>query len=130
MTTHRVASVLRQGGPLLAPDMPIRQAATTLIDARAAAAPVIDESGQLEGILTQKDCFKPALHASYYGEWRGHVADQMTRNPVTIDAQDDVIRAAELFLSCPHRVFPVLQDGQVTGLLHRSDVLALLLRIG
>ena len=43
---------------LFAPHM---QAA--LAEARAAAAPVIGDDGDLVGILAQKDCFRPALHA-------------------------------------------------------------------
>ena len=98
--------------------------------ARAAAAPVLGEDGQLVGILTQKDCFRPALHASYHQEWTGRVADEMSSNVVTVDASDDVIRVAEMFLSHSHRVFPVMEGTQVLGMAHRSDVLTFMLREG
>ncbi|QEE36076.1 CBS domain-containing protein [Octadecabacter sp. SW4] len=130
MTQYRVAEILRDDGPILTPDMPIRRAATLLVQARAAAAVVIGEDGRLDGILTQKDCFKPALHASYYQEWTGRVADQMSRNVISVNLSDDVVAVAERYLRCPHRVFPVMDGPKVAGLVHRSDVLALLLRIG
>ncbi len=128
MTTHRIETITRTDVPTLTPDTPIRRATAILVEAGAAAAPVV-EASQLAGLLTQKDCFRPALHASYYREWTGCVADHMTRDVVSVDAQDDVTSVAEMFLAHPHRVFPVLKGTALLGLVHRSDVLALLSRI-
>jgi CBS domain-containing protein len=130
MIAHRITSIMRRDFQALAPETPIRQAISILLDARAAAAPVLGEDGQLVGILTQKDCFRPALHASYHQEWTGRTDDQMSPNVITVDAIDDVIRVAEMFLSHSHRVFPVMDGTQVLGMAHRSDVLSLLLQVG
>lgn len=130
MSTHRVASIMRRDIQTLGPDTSIRRAIAILLDAQATAAPVIGKDGGLVGILTQKDCFRPALHASYYQEWTGSVADHMSRNVVSVDARDDVIRVAEMFLSHTHRAFPVTENAQLVGLIHRSDVLSFLLRSG
>ena len=130
MTEYKIAAIMRTDVPMLAPGTPIRRAVALLVDARAAAAPVTGVDGDLVGILSQKDCFRPALHASYYREWKGIVAEHMTRDVVAIEADDDLIRAAEMFITYPHRVFPVRQGARIRGLLHRSDVLAALIRIG
>lgn len=130
MTTYRVDAIMRRDVPHLTPGTPIRRAVAVLVEARTAAAAVIGDDGRLAGILTQKDCFRPALHASYYQEWKGCVADHMSREVVSVGAEDDVMRVAEMFLTYPHRVFPVQKGATVGGLLHRSDVLALLTRIG
>jgi CBS domain-containing protein len=130
MTEYRVGSIMRANGPTLAPDTPIRRAVALLVEARTAAAVVCDDNGRLVGILTQKDCFRPALHASYYQEWTGQVFDYMTREAVTVDVDDEIISVAETFMAYPHRVFPVRDGETVKGMIHRSDVLALLMRIG
>lgn len=130
MTLHRVRSLMATDGPRLAPDTPIRQAVARLAQTGSAAALVIDDAGRLAGLLTQKDCFRPALHASYYQEWRGSVADYMTRAVHTIDAQDDIIHAAERFLDLPHRVLPVMEGGAPAGLLDRARVLSHLSALG
>jgi len=130
MTTYLVGSITRRDVPVMTATTPIRHAVAVLVDARAAAAPVLDDDGALIGILTQKDCFRPALHASYHREWTGCVADHMTPDVVSVDAGDEVIRVAEMFIEHPHRVFPVLEGARLAGLLHRSDVLALLTRFG
>ncbi|MDU8913061.1 CBS domain-containing protein [Aestuariicoccus sp. MJ-SS9] len=130
MTEFRVGAILRDDIPTLSAETPIRRAVAVLVDAGAAAAPVLSEDGQLIGILTQKDCFTPALHASYHREWTGQVGDYMSREVITVDVDDEVIRVAEMFIQHRHRVFPVLNATSVVGVLHRSDVLALLMRIG
>jgi CBS domain-containing protein len=130
MTEYRIGAIMRTDIPTLTTRTPIRRAVAVLVDAKAAAAPVVDDEGRLIGILTQKDCFVPTLQASYHREWTGQVGDHMSRNVVSVDVTDEVIRVAEMFVEHPHRVFPVMDSGTVAGLLHRSDVLALLTRFG
>jgi CBS domain-containing protein len=130
MTTVRIDTIMQTGGPELTPDTPIRRASAILVEARADAAPVLDQSGRLVGLVTQKDCFRPALHASYYQEWNGTVADHMTRTVKTLPVTADLSTAATAFIEHPHRVFPVLSEDRLVGMLQRSDVLAALVRMG
>ena len=125
-----VRTIMRRDFPQLAPYTPIRRAVALLLEARADAAPVLEEDGRLAGILTQKDCFRPVLHASYYREWTGSVADHMSREVVSVDPEMELIAAAELFMTHPHRVFPVSDSRDVLGMLHRSAVLARLMQLG
>jgi CBS-domain-containing membrane protein len=128
--TDVIASVMRTDYLTLDTEMPIRQAAGLLHANGLEAAPVVDAAGTLVGILTQKDCFRPAMMASYYRQWRGTVGDQMSRPVKIIEAEADIVAAAEMFLSEPHRAFPVLRSGQIIGLLRREDVLGRLLELG
>jgi CBS domain-containing protein len=130
MTEYRIGAIMRTNIPTLSAQTPIRRAVAVLVDARIAAAPVLDDEGGLVGILTQKDCFRPVLHASYHREWTGQVGDHMSRKVIAVDIEDEAIRVAEMFLDHPHRVFPVLDGNRVVGMVHRSDVLALLMRLG
>jgi predicted transcriptional regulator len=84
MTAYLVREIVRKDTPVLTPETPIRRAAAVLVDARSAAAPVVSDDGELIGILSQKDCFITALHASYHHEWKGKVADMMTRSVGTV----------------------------------------------
>ncbi|MGR3322945.1 MAG: CBS domain-containing protein [Pseudooceanicola sp.] len=131
MTTDlSVRSIMQSEIVTVTPDTPIRRAVALLVESGLPAAPVLSEDVSLIGILTQKDCFRPALHASYYQEWKGTVADHMSRDAVTVEASDDIMRAAEMFLEHPHRVFPVMDDGKLAGLLDRAQVLITLTRSG
>ena len=130
MIPTRLHDIMQPDFPTLAEDTPIRRAVATLVESRAPVAPVLGDDGRMTGLLTQKDCFRPALHASYHQEWRGRVADHMSRNVISVEADAGLVLVAEMFLEHPHRVFPVMDQGRVGGLVHRSDVLAALVRMG
>jgi len=107
----------------LTPDMEINRAMNLLIDNRISGAPVLDATGNLVGMLSQKDCLKAALHASYFREWGGKVADYMSCEPVSLDADLDLVEAAEAFLASSYRRFPVMSEGRLVGQISRSDLL-------
>ena len=111
-------------------DMPVQRAAAQLANTRTAAAPVTDDSGELKGILTQKDCFRPALQASYYQEWKGCVGDFMSTDLVTLRIGTDLVSAAEAFLEHPYRTLPVLDGNRLAGMLRREDVFCALILAG
>ncbi|HBZ45653.1 MAG TPA: CBS domain-containing protein [Maritimibacter sp.] len=125
-----IDEITRRDALTLTAETPIRRAVAQLVEQDVPAALVVDDSGSLIGILTQKDCFNPALTASYYNEWKGIVEDFMSRNVVSLPAATDIVSAAEAFQTHPHRVFPILDGEQLLGMLHRSDVLARLLKMG
>lgn len=122
-----VEQIMRAGSPHLSPATPIREAVAIFAGQRVACAPVIDEAGTLLGILTEKDCFRPMLNASYYQQWDGTVANYMSGNVRTLPTDLDLVSAAEEFLARSHRVYPVVRDGGVVGMLHRSDLFAAIL---
>ncbi len=125
-----VRKIMQTDFVTLTQDTSIRTAVALLVEQGVPAAPVTHDDGSLCGILTQKDCFRAVLHASYYQEWRGTVEEHMTAGAAVVAASDDVVRAAEIFLDCPHRSLPVLEGGKLVGMLERSNVLAALFRTG
>jgi CBS-domain-containing membrane protein len=130
MSEGRIATLMRTEILRLSPETPIREATAQLVAEACGAAPVVDAAGQLVGILSQKDCFKPALKASYYQQWEGTVADRMSREVATLDASDDFVSAAETFIATPFRSFPVTSGGELVGMLDRADLLAAFLKHG
>lgn len=130
MTVGRIDLLVATDRLILRPDTPIRRGAAQLADTGTAAAPITDDSGILLGVLTQKDCFRPVLLASYYGEWNGCVGDFMSTNPVTLDLGTDLVSAAEAFLEHPYRSFPVVEKDRLIGILHRESVFRALIQAG
>lgn len=107
----------------LVPEMEINRAMQVLLDRAVSGAPVIDGKGELVGVLSQKDCLKAALNASYYQQWGGAVADYMSAEVETLDAELDIVEAAERFLASHYRRFPVMLEGRLVGQISRSDLL-------
>ena len=130
MTEDRIDSVMQKDVIRLTADTPIRDAVAALVNKRAQLGSVLDDTGTLIGVVTQKDCFRSALNASYYRQWRGSVKDYMTTEIETLDAETDFVTAAEAFLNKPFRAYPVLRDGELVGVLRRTDLLAAFLHLG
>jgi CBS domain-containing protein len=105
------------------PEMDLHHAIRLLLKNRISGAPVVDGQGRLVGILTKKDCLKVAFSASYHQELGGHVAEFMSPEVKTVDAQSDIVEVAELFLNSRFRRFPVMRNGRLVGVISRHDVL-------
>lgn len=111
------------------PDMNVLDAVHELVRSRIAGAPVVDDEGNLIGMLSELDCMKVALNAGYHSHWGGPVSDYMTVNTKTVDAEMSIIDLAQVFVESKFRRFPVMQDNRLIGQISRRDVLRALAQI-
>jgi predicted transcriptional regulator len=107
----------------LTPEMEINRAVTVLLDNNISGAPVIDATGRLVGLLSMKDCLAAALKDTYDQEWGSTVGNYMSKEVETLNADLDIVNAAEKFVSSNFRRFPVMSDGRLVGQISRADVL-------
>ena len=105
------------------PDTDVLDAVHELVKHRIAGAPVVDDSGNLVGMLSELDCLKVALHAGYHGDWGGPVSDYMSAGVETVDAEMSIIDLAQVFLDSTFRRFPVVVRNRLIGQISRRDVL-------
>ncbi|MGI9236786.1 MAG: CBS domain-containing protein [Woeseiaceae bacterium] len=105
------------------PDTDVLDAVHDLVNKRIAGAPVLDDSGNLLGMLSELDCMKVALNAGYHGIWGGPVRDFMSEGVKTVDADMSIIDLAQEFISSRYRRFPVMQGTRLVGQISRRDVL-------
>lgn len=119
----RLSDVMKTDLVTLTPDMEIVRAVATLLETGVSGAPVLDAEGELIGVLSKRDCLKAALSASYYKQWGGSVADYMSREPQTLDADLDLVSACEMMIASPFRRFPVTRHGRLVGQVSRTDIL-------
>jgi len=133
MTTHVVA---------VTPDLSFRDIAAMLRQNRVSAFPVVDADGKVIGVVSEADMLpKEALLAGFGNQVpAGAVADPdndfakaagvtaasiMTRAPITITPDEPVTSAARLMYSCKVKSLPVVtEDGYLTGIISRTDVLS------
>ncbi len=106
-----------------APDTDVLDAIHELVAHRIAGAPVVDDHGNLVGMLSELDCLRVALTAGYHGEHGGPVSDYMTPDPETVDADMSIVDLASRFLESGYRRFPVVKDNRLVGQISRRDVL-------
>jgi CBS domain-containing protein len=94
-----------------------------LVHHRIAGAPVVDDKGDLVGMLSELDCMKVALNAGYYGDWGGPVSDYMSTEVESVDANMNIVDLAQRFLDSGFRRFPVLRNHRLVGQISRRDAL-------
>ena len=108
---------------VFARDTDLLDAVRVLVDRRIAAAPVVDERGNLVGLLTERDFLRAALVAGYHGETGGCDGDYMSCDVHAVNADDGLLDVAMRFVETKRRQFPVMEDNRVVGLVARRDVL-------
>jgi CBS domain-containing protein len=132
--TTRVVSVRR--------DAPYKEIAGLLRQHRVSAFPVLDEEGKVVGVVSEADLLpKEALaagsgpaagvlpgvlhHRGFTKAGAATAGELMTRPPVTITADEPVTSAARLMYHCKVKRLPVVtEDGHLTGIISRADVLS------
>ena len=81
----------------LRPEMEILRAVHELIGGRVSGAPVVDKSGSVVGMLTERDCMKVVLNAAYHQEHGGLVSEFMGTNIEVMKPDTSIIDAAKNF---------------------------------
>jgi CBS domain-containing protein len=87
---------------------------------RGVGAVVVLAGERLAGILTERDILK-AVATGFEPDAR--VADWMTRHPETIESDDTTDHAAALMIHGGFRHLPVVDGGEIKGILSIRDLM-------
>jgi CBS domain-containing protein len=133
-------------------DTEIFKAAKILLDNRINGLPVVDENGKLVGILCQSDIIAqqkklpiPSLFSFLDGyislsSMKGlekevrkiaatAVSDAMTPNPVTVGPDSSIETVAALMVDHNLHTLPVVEKGQLMGVVGKEDILRTLMPV-
>lgn len=119
----KVRDYMNREAITLAPETNLFKAIDVLLAHRTSGAPVVDAQGNLVGVLSESDCLQGILNDAYYEESCGTVASLMSKAVETIDADADILQAAEHFVTRSRRRLPVLEQGKLVGQISRRDLL-------
>lgn len=119
----KVRDYMNREAITLAPETNLFKAIDVLLAHRTSGAPVVDAQGSLVGVLSESDCLQGILNDAYYEESCGTVASLMSKAVETIDADADILQAAEHFVTRSRRRLPVLEQGKLVGQISRRDLL-------
>ena len=95
--------------------------AAALLSGRKIGALVVTDGTSLSGILSERDIVRAIVTdgAAALGEPVSHF---MTENVVTCSREDTTLRLMDLMTGGRFRHLPVVEDGQVIGLISIGDV--------
>jgi CBS domain-containing protein len=146
-----VRNVMSADPATVGPDATVEQVVTTMREHELPGLPVVDGDDRLLGIVTESDLViaddEGDLHIPHYIELFGGMVfleplrgfearlkkaaaatarDMMTADPVTVEADDPVRKAARLIADSGHNRLPVVDGGKLVGVITRVDVLGAL----
>ena len=121
---ERPVSKLRPGKPLISKSSEsVLDVAQMLAKKRGYAALITNNSGTLEGIITDKDITRRVV-ARYMDPSSTIIANVMTENPTCVAMNDSAMESLMMMIENRHRHLPVLDEyGNVAGLLDISKFL-------
>ncbi len=96
-------------------------AAQLMRDVNVGSLPVVNDRDLLVGIITDRDITVRAV-AKGTDPAAGFVGDYMTPNPLAITSDADVEDAADTMADAQVRRLPVVQDGQLVGIISLGDL--------
>jgi len=111
-----VSEIMTRDVITVPPDMPTKDVADILSEKHITGLPVVDATGKVVGVLSELDII------SRQG---ATAADIMSGQVISAAEDDDVQEVANLFSSRRIRRVPILADGQLVGLVSRSDLMRL-----
>ena len=119
----RVRDYMTRDVITISADTEIAHAVHLLIEHDISGLLVGDGAGGVAGVFTERDCIAAAAQAGYYEQWGGPIADVMSTPVECVAPDDNLIDVATRMAASPHRRFPVVDGGQLVGLLSRRDVM-------
>jgi CBS domain-containing protein len=150
-----VADIMDSEPVTVAPDASVEEVVRVLKSNELSGVPVVNEGGRCVGIITEEDLViadeQGDLHIPHYIELMGGVVfleplrrfeerlrravassaeDMMTEDPVTIAPEASVAQAGRVMVDKGHNRLPVVEHGQLVGVVTRVDVLQALAHEG
>ena len=146
-----VRQVMTPDPATVTPDATVEDVVKAMRHHELPGLPVVDGDDRLVGIVTESDLViaddEGDLHIPHYVELFGGMVfleplrgfearlkkaaaatarDMMTADPVTVEADDPVRKAARLIADSGHNRLPVVEGGRLVGVVTRVDVLGAL----
>jgi len=119
----QIGGVMRTQLVTARPDQTAAEAIRTMLDAGVGSV-VVCEGPEPVGIFTERDVLRLAGNGAAFGTTL--LRDVMTPNPLTASAEDGILAAAQLMGERNLRHLPVVEGGNLVGIVSIRDVLGFL----
>jgi CBS domain-containing protein len=94
----------------------VMEAVDLILQHRISGVCVVDDAGKLVGMLSETDCLRAILGATYNESGLGPVSEYMTKEGLVVTTTScDVVDVAQRMLKLKLRRMPVVDNGQLVG---------------
>ena len=95
----------------------VSEASQVIIENRVSGVVVVDDAGNLVGMLSELDCMRAIVSAVYNGGTPGAELVQavMTKEVAVNSPSEDIITVAAEMLKQKHRRRPIVENGKLVG---------------
>jgi CBS domain-containing protein len=117
----------------LHPDTTLFDAIRLMLKNQISGAPVLDETGHLAGMFSERNCLQVLTAGEFYSDdlrEEGTVGNYMTQEFESVGPEIDIYSLSQRFLTHAVRRLPVLEDGELVGQVSRRDVLRAMEELG
>ncbi|KLV08961.1 CBS domain containing protein [Photobacterium aquae] len=105
------------------PKMSLSKALDKLLTSKQIGGPVVDESRAVVGFLSEQDMIHKLLKVGYYCQDTYTVEEVMRPDVLTVSPEDSIIELADTMAGQKPKIYPVVERGQLVGVITRRDVL-------
>lgn len=104
-------------------NMSLSAALDKLLTAKQIGGLIINEHKQVVGFISEQDMIHKLLKVSYHCQDSHSVSDCMRTDVLTVSGNDTIIVLAETMTGQKPKIYPVVDDGRLVGVITRRDVL-------
>lgn len=97
--------------------------AATLLEKKVSGAPIVDRQGNVVGFVSEQDCIKEMLNTAWHCELTATAADVMHSEVLSVSPNMDVGDLAQQLCATKPKMYPVVEDGRLVGVITRSNVM-------
>ena len=119
-----VSDIMTHNLIVFKPQDTIHEVMTTFIKYRISGGPVLNDQGDLVGVISEADCMKEISDSRYFNMpiLDKSVSHFMTKEVDTIQSNLSVFDAAALFSKSSRRRYPVMDENRLVGQVSRKDI--------
>ncbi len=110
------------------PTTRIDDCAEQLARHKLSGAPVTDQYDHVIGFVSEQDLLEPLSQAVYYCHQPKNVESVMRSNVLTVTPTMQVMQIAKLMMEDKPKIFPVVEEGRLVGVITRRLVTQALLQ--
>mgnify|MGYP001432794992 FL=1 len=123
MEALKVKDFMDQRAVRFTPDMSLSAALDKVMTSGHLGGPVVNESGEVIGFLSEQDLLEKLVSVSYYCQDTHIVSDCMYKEVLSVSPEMGIIELAALMKVGKPKVYPVVEDNKLLGIITRRDVL-------